>query len=296
MIRTAVTGSVLAALLAAAVPPAGATAAVAPAAVDPAVAAAAAPAAARAAHDDLPRLDERTALMLGARRLKLGILSFDYGLTERISVGTDPPPWAARVFLPVLVPNLHLKISVLQRGPVSLALRGAGYYVVLKDQGSASGSLVAVPLSLFASFRLQERSWLHSELTYNYVRAFGTGALDQSGLGGRVATQAVQVGAMFEWRLTRIFSLTARGRYQVYTGPLAFQGSATLDPYTTINVDGTAEPRVEHPWQAVGGVAFLWRHFHLILGAGYGYYFVPGMEIPYPKLGFVPDASLSFLL
>ena len=47
---------------------------------------------------------------------------------------------------------------------------------------------------------------------------------------------------------------------------------------------------------AIGGVALLWRHFHLIAGAGYGYYFVPGIDIAYPNKGFVPDLSASFVL
>jgi hypothetical protein len=249
-----------------------------------------------AGEEDLPRLDERTALMLGADRLKIGLLSIDYGIVERLSVGTDPPAWAARAFLPVLVPNLHLKFSVLQRGPVSLALKGAGYFVALKDEGSASGTLTAFPLSLFASFRLQPRVWLHTEGTFNWVRAWGAGQLSDSGLGGQVAAQAAQVGTILEVRLTRIFSVTAMGRYQPYTGTLVFEGTGRLDPYTTVDVNGTAEPRIAHPWQAVAGVAVLWRHVHLILGAGYGYYFVPGMDIAYPKRTFVPDASLSVVL
>ena len=46
----------------------------------------------------------------------------------------------------------------------------------------------------------------------------------------------------------------------------------------------------------VGGAAVLWRHFHLIAGGGYGYYFLPGMDIPYYKKSFVPEISLSVLL
>jgi hypothetical protein len=188
-----------------------------------------------AAGDEFPHLDERTALMLGAKRLKLGILSFDYGISERISIGTDPPPWVARAFLPVLIPNLHLKLSILERGPVSLAVQGAGYFIGLNE-----------------------------ELTNNWIRAYGAGDLHAAGIGGQVAARAA------------------------------------LDPYTTVNIGGRAKPRVEHPWQVVGGVAFLWRHFHLIVGVGvgvgYGYYFVPGIDIPYPHRGFVPDGSLSFVL
>src|SRR5262249_21629670 len=126
---------------------------------------------ATAAADDLPRLDERTAFMIGAKRLRIGILAFDYGIIEQVSVGTDPPAWAARAFLPVFIPNLHLKAQILQREPVALALQGAAYYVSLDQQGSASGSLLAFPVSGFGSFRLHQRVWLHGELTYIFVNA-----------------------------------------------------------------------------------------------------------------------------
>jgi hypothetical protein len=254
------------------------------------------PRAASVTPDDLPRLDERTALMLGANRLKVGVLSFDYGLVERVSIGTDPPPWAARVVLPVIVPNLHVKVSVFQRGPVALTLQGAGYYLILRETGSASGALTSIPASLFASFRVQPRVWLHGEATYIFVHAFGAGDLNAAGINGEVATQAAQTALMLEWRVTRIFSITALGRYQPWTGPLAFNGTGSVDPYTAVAVNGTAKARVEHPWMVVGGVAFLWRHVHLIVGAGYGYYFVPGIDLPYPNKGFVPDGSLSVVL
>lgn len=246
--------------------------------------------------DDLPRLDERTALMLGAKRVKIGILSFDYGIVEQVSVGTDPPAWAARAFLPVFIPNLHIKASVLQRGPVAVAVQGAVYYVSLDQQGTASGSLIVVPASAFGSFRLHQRVWLHGELTYIFANASGAGDVNEAGLNGQAATRAAQAGTILELRLTRIFSLTALGRYQFYAGPLAFKGDSTLDPYTVVTIDGQALQRVEHPWEAIAGVALLWRHLHLIVGVGYGYYFVPGIDLPYPSRGFVPDGSLSLIL
>lgn len=252
--------------------------------------------AATAVADELPRLDERTAFMLGAKRLRLGILSFDYGIIEQVSIGTDPPPWAARAVLPLFIPNLHLKVSILDRHPVALAVQAAAYWVSLKQQNSASGSLLAVPVSLFASFRLHQRVWLHGELTYNFVEANGAGDIDEAGLNGQASTRAAQAGTILEIRLTRTFSVTALGRYQFYAGPLAFNGGSMLDPYTNVTIDGQALQRVEHPWEAVGGVVFLWRYVHLILGVGYGYYFVPGIDLPYPTRGIVPDGSLSVVL
>jgi hypothetical protein len=248
------------------------------------------------AADDLPRLDERTALMIGANRLKLGVLAFEYGILERVSVGTDPPAWMARAVLPVLIPNLHLKVSVYERGPVALTVQGGGYYARLNDNASATGALLVAPLSLFASFRVQPRVWLHAEGTYNFVHGFGAGDLNEAGIGGSVAAQAAQTGLMVEWRVKRIFSITALGRFQPYTGPLAFAGSGQLDPYTTVDINGSATARVEHPWMVIGGVAFLWRYVHLTLGAGYGYYFIPGLDLPYPHQGFVPDGSVAVIL
>ena len=242
------------------------------------------------------QLLERTANMIGKDRLKIGILSFDYGIVDRLSIGTDPPAWAARAVVSLLIPNLHLKFSVYQRGPISVAVQGAGYLAALKDQGSASGTLMAFPLSLFGSFRVHQRLSLHGEATFVWVRANGAGNLNESDIDGQVASQTGQLGLVAQVQLTRVVSLTALGRYQVYAGQLAFQGSGMLDPYTTVNVDGTAEPRVSHPWQAVAGVALLWKHFHLTAGVGYGYYFIPGMDIAYPKQTVVPDLSAAVLL
>ena len=245
---------------------------------------------------DGPGLDERTAFLVGEHTLKLGILAFDYGITDSVSIGSDPPFWAARAFISVLVPNLNAKRLIFQRKPLTVSAQVAGYVANLRSSDNASGWLIAAPLSLFASFELTPTIWLHGEGTYEYVRAFGAGDLDRVNVGGAIASQTVQLAGMFQLRLTRVVSLTASGRYQVYTGNLAFNGTSNLDPYTTVTVDGRAMPAVAHPWQAIGGIALLWTHVHLIVGAGYGYYFIPGVQLAYPKQTFVPDASFSVLL
>jgi hypothetical protein len=246
--------------------------------------------------DDLPRLDERTARTVGAGTLKLGILAFDYGIIDRLSIGTDPPAWAARAFVSVLIPNLHLKAVVFQRKPVQFAVNVAAYYGQLSSEGSAKGHLWVVPMSLFGSFRLHDRWFLHGEGTYIFANASGAGDLNNADLNGNVATRAFQLGAMLEYRIREHIALTATGRYQAYVGPLAFEGTAQLDPYTSVTLNGQAVARVQHPWSAIAGVAFLWTRVHLSLGVGYGYYFIPGMDIAYPKQTVIPDASLAILL
>ena len=240
-------------------------------------------------------LEERTAYMVGDHRLKLGVLAFEYGITRQLSVGTDPPSWALRAFTSVLVPNLHLKFQIFERDPVAVAVQGAGYYGDI-SRSNFSGNVLVVPLSVFVSVKVHPRVTLHFEGAYVYARVFGTGDLTQATLSGATASRDGQAGLVVQYRLTRIFSLTATGRYQFYTADLPLSGSSMTDPYTTASLSGQLVAPVEHPWEAFGGVAFLWEHFRLTAGAGYGYYFLPGIDVANTKKTFVPDASIAVVL
>jgi hypothetical protein len=274
--------------------PASALAAELPEAPPTAVAAAPASTRASPSAEAFPRLDERTALTVGAKRLKVGLLFFDYGLTEHLSIGTQPPAWAAKAFTPVFVPNLNVKYQFIDRAPVWVSAVVAGYFANITNDNE-SGALLDVPLSLFGSVRATPHLFLHGEATYLYVRGFGNGDLNKADIGGTLAARAGQAQLMAEVRVIRWLSLTALGRYQFYTSSLVLSGSGNPDPYTTASLDAELAPRVEHPWALIGGVALLFDHFHLSLGAGYGYYFVPGPGLPMQERGFIPDASLSVL-
>jgi hypothetical protein len=248
------------------------------------------------AEEEIPKLDERTAYMVGRNTLKLGILAFEYGILKQLSIGSDPPAWAARAVMKVWIPNVHLKYQILDRGPIALAVLGAVYYARLDSRNDVSGHLIDVPLSLFATAKVHSRVYLHGEGTYIFARVSGTGNLTEAQFNGGAPVRAGQVGLMAQFRLTRIFSLTATGRYQVYVADIPFEGSGQLDPYTTATMSGQLTPGVRHPWEVIGGVAVLWKHFHLIAGAGYGYYFIPGLNVPNTTKTFVPDLSLSVVL
>jgi len=244
----------------------------------------------------IPQLDERTAHMVGRHTLKLGILAFEYGIIQHLSVGSDPPAWLLRTVADVWVPNLHGKFQFLDRDPVWLAVQAAAYFAHLKSDGVESGNLFVVPLSLYASVRVHPQVQLHGELTYVYARLFGSGNLTDAQLNGAAVSRALQTGLMLQVRLTRIFSLTATGRVQAYVSDVPFSGGGTLDPFTSADLNGQYTIKVQHPWEAIGGIAVLWKHFHLIVGAGYGNYFVPGMDISNPKKTFIPDVSLAVVL
>jgi len=242
--------------------------------------------------EEAQRLDEGTALTLGGETLKLGILAFEYGITDAINVGTDPPMWLIRTAEPVLIPNLHIKVIAYRWNQLWLAGQLAVYYANI-DRGDASGILWTVPLTAYASYEIDPRWWVHGELTYDIIWGSGTGDLTQTEIGGAAATRSLQIAATGEYRVRPDIAITLRGRIQLYTGRLALSGSTNPDAFTAIDADARVTARNSHPWQIVPAVAFLWQRIRLTAGVGYGNYFVPGMQIPLTKQSFVPEGSFS---
>jgi hypothetical protein len=242
--------------------------------------------------EEAQRLDEGTALTLGGQIFKLGILAFDYGITDRVNVGTDPPMYLIRTAEPVLVPNLHVKVIAYRWNQLWLTGEAAVYYAHL-SKGDAAGSLWTIPLTAFASYQIDAKWWVHGDVNYNIIWGTGTGDLSETTLGGAAATRSVQLGATGEYRIRPTIAITLRGRLQVYTARLALSGSSNPDDFTAINVDARIDPRNSHPWEVVPGVAFLWERIRLSAGVGYGNYFVPGMNIPLTERSVVPEGSFS---
>jgi hypothetical protein len=241
--------------------------------------------------DDAVPIDEHTALMVGRHNLKLGVLAFEYGITRNFSVGVDAPYWVAGAFTSMFVPNLHFKVAILERPDIVVSGLVGGYYIRY-DDGGTRGKVVSVPISAFGSVPVAPRLWLHGELNYNWVRSVGDGQVNNHEVEGAVATRTGQIGLMAEYHFTRVVAGIARGRYQVYSGPLVVEGTSNVDPYTTAQVAVEMQPAHRHPYMAVAGVALTWKYVGLLLAAGYGHVFLPGANIAWSGPGFVPDASL----
>jgi len=243
-------------------------------------------------REEAERWDVGTALTLGGQVLKVGILAIDYGITDRINVGTDPPMYLVRPAEPVLVPNIHLKVIAYRWDRLWLTGQASVYYADV-SKADASGTLWTVPLTAYASYQIDSRWWIHNEVTYNIVWATGDGDLTKTTLGGAAATRAVQLAVTGQYNIRPTIALTLRGRIQVYTARLAVSGSANPDDFTSIAVDGRVNPRDPPAWQVVPAVAFLWQRVRLSAGVGYGNYFIPGMLIPLTKRSYVPEGSFS---
>lgn len=249
------------------------------------------PAPARAETDELLLY---TTYTIDRGRLALGLLSIDYGVLDGVSVGTDPPAWAARAFVPLWIPNLHVKWAFVREPGFRLAAQLGGYLGGL-ERPSDEARFFALPVSLFASAPFLERFEGHLETTFAYTQASGTGTPRDLTFEGAVASNLLQLGALVTYRATDVVQLTLRGRFQLYASPVVLRGDARVDEFTTAHVEAELNPGGLIRWFAVPGVAFLWSRVHLWLGLGYGHFFIPGLVYPLPETNLVPDGALYII-
>jgi hypothetical protein len=245
----------------------------------------------REPRPDAVPINLNTARMNRKNQFEVGILALEYSITDALSVGTDPPSWAVRSFASVLVPNLHVKGMLLSSSHVLVSARVAGYAMLL-NHDNVNGTAYIVPLTLYASIKLAKPLWLHLQGSYNWAHASGTGDVAKTDVFGTVVQRTAQVGAMLEFRLSRVVALLARGYWQPWQTPIVFQGSGMLDPYTHVTASLEANPLKDHPIEGIAGVGLTWKYVGVIAGAGYGHYFVPGMNLALPYNGFVPEGSV----
>ena len=244
----------------------------------------------------VPRLYERTALTLDAGQLAIGFLGLRYAITDRLTIGMEPPYWMVRAVAHVLIPNLNLKVVVVRTHDLWVSGNIGAYYGFTGKNDAASGTVLLVPLTGIASIRILPKFWIHPELTYTFANAWGTGDIGRFTLGGTAATRTLQLGMLLQYEVMEWLSVTLWGRYEPYTGAIAVNGSGAVDEFTSMTVDGRVDAPTQHPFAVVPGVAFLWEHWRLTLGLGYGNYFLPGMDLSLRGAGFVPDASVYFIL
>jgi hypothetical protein len=248
----------------------------------------------RAPRPDAVPIDEHTARLVGANRFKLGVFALDYGITDYLSVGTDPPEYLVRTVKTVLVPNLHVKGMLLRSSHVEVSGQAAAYWANISHNG-VSGNLYIVPLTLFVSVKLAPPLWLHLEGAYNWSTGSGTGDVARTDVFGTVVMRTAQVGAMVQLKVSRVVGLLARARYQFWETPIILQGNGMPDPYTTATAQIEAQPLRQHPIMAVAAVALTWKYVGVIAGGGWGHYTVPGANLAIPFDGFVPEGNLWVL-
>lgn len=253
------------------------------------------PCAANAYHEGDERIVDWTAHTLRRNEFRLGLLQLEYAPLEWLTVGTDTLPWAAKLFLPIVVPNAHVKLAAPSFGPVTLGAQVGLYYAAISahDQ-NANGDVFVVPISGYGSVDVAEAWSVHLEGTYTHVWAGGGVDADDSDAHGGAVTNALQLGTMVEWRISRVVALLARGRIQPYMSSVSVTGNGAPDSYDQRKCGRTHRSQ---PTVAVGralGRRIFVEKLQFRVEAGVGALFLPSLGVTLPYRGPVGDANVFF--
>jgi hypothetical protein len=251
---------------------------------------------ARAYHEDEERIVDQTAHTLRAGEARIGLWELEYAPVAFATVGTDTAPWAASIVFQSVVANGHVKVRVLHTSLLTVSIGAALYHADVPANGpflSGSGSLLLVPLSLYASSDLSRRASLHLGATYAYADA-GNLEVDVGVYRAHaaLAASALQLHAMGEYRLTRVVALTLQIHGQPYSTPATVHTTTTDEFGETIAFSGTVGPVHRTAIAAVASVALSGRHVNARFGGGYGAIFLPSMGVTIPITTFLPEIDV----
>jgi hypothetical protein len=175
------------------------------------------------------------------------------GVLDEVTVGTAWPIWFTFPWLGSPIPNASFKARSFFGGPLTFAL------------GAVS-----------ASYRVNDPLGLNLELDYDATRAVGR---DQSiELQGTAVSKALYLRGMAEWRFARWGALQLKSRLLLYRQKPKFEVEVEPEPGTH-----------GHAVLSIGKVAPVGAHVNFALGAGYGYSWLPIIEVVLPDPGLLLD-------
>ncbi|MFT3925359.1 MAG: hypothetical protein QM778_22665 [Myxococcales bacterium] len=242
---------------------------------------------ASAYHSDRKRVVQSTAYLLNKGEKIVGPFRVDYGILDKLQVGTYVVPWA------FVIPNIQFKMLVFQNEHWVVSLRPGLFYADLAIPHNLYGigpdstdlKLWLVPIEGYVSLNLPRRLTL--TLGGVYTAVAGHGHYDPDDFDGTAAASNAQVGLGLEWRVNRITALYLAGRYIAYQNANGV-GSVTVDVDDATTADVTAKGTANGADASNGysvqvSALFSWRYFNLRLGVGYGNYNAPGLNLVVPK-------------
>lgn len=253
--------------------------------------------AASAQQLDNPRTDY-TAYTRPKGRLAVGLFKVEHGIIDEIMVGTYPLPWLAFPWLKVPVPSGYLKLRTSWFDPLTFAVRGNLTYInatalaELADD-SAEGSVLSVTSDFTTSWQINEKFTLSAGFDYAHVGAVGSGADEATKIEGASTADTYSVRLFGEWRFTRVFAMTLLARYLIYQSPIDTSSTTNTDA-VTVDTDLSAESTEQRHLSIVPGVSFVWKHWELAGGVGYGVFYLPILGLATAKRWPILDLSFAY--
>ena len=236
------------------------------------------------------RITDQTAYTLRDGELKVGLWAVEYGLFERVDVGTFVLPWFFQTF------SLSGKYEWFRGEDWSIANTLTLVRFDLQDLNKDSDPVVfaVVPFEMAASYRFDEDLSLSVEGVFTNISV--QGSFDGDDIRGAAAVSNAQLAATLLWRWTETWSVLVHGRSLVYQDiEAAANVSYDIDPYTYVEVSGGASSDVvdiEGASSIVISLHWALEVFNLRFGLGYGNWSVPMVNFVMPNKTPILDLDL----
>lgn len=228
-----------------------------------------------------------TAFLLNQGEWQVGLFRVDYGAMEQLQIGTYTMPWL------VVFPNIQFKMLAFQNERWAVSLRPGLFYedfeLPRKIYGigpeSTDIKLWIIPLEGYVSAVIKERFTLTLAAVYTAIA--GKGSYNPDDYRGTAAAANAQIGLGFQWRVNHVTALTFQARYVAFQSATGV-GNVTMDVDDATSADvrarGSANAAdASNGYSFAASALFSWQTFNLRVGAGYGNYNIPGMNLVIPK-------------
>lgn len=230
-----------------------------------------------------------TAFTVDRGQWRMGLVNFDYGLTDEVQLRTSPAAW-------LLGPNVAAKLRVAEFGPVQLSL-GSGIYSVnlarAAEEDSVDATFQLIPVEWKGSWTIRGRWGLHFGTQHRVVKLSGGLTGDDIGdiMGSLTGDDAVgeqldQLGAglygdaqiwQHQTRFALDFQINRRGSVMLLSNNtfllngLVTAGASTTDAASGTTTEIGASARVSStldnlPSAVSANYQWSWPRFHLRVG------------------------------
>ncbi|MBH24256.1 MAG: hypothetical protein CMH57_07365 [Myxococcales bacterium] len=245
---------------------------------------------AAAEHTADEQITDSTAYTLRDGEARVGLWKVEYGLLDRLDLGTYTWPWLAKIA------SLSGKYEWYRSESWSVANKLSVLRLDLQDWSEESEPAVfqVVPVEMGVSYRFNESWTLSVEGIYTNVSA--EGSYNEDDLNGAAAVTNFQWTSTVEWRWTETLAVLLHLRSLAFQGTSGSGSSVTMpDAYTTVEVYGEAQSDVLDVEGASSATLILhwaWSTFNLRVGLGYGNWSLPGVNFVLPEKTYIPEFDL----
>ena len=246
---------------------------------------------AAASAADSPSQELRAGWTAGAGSGRVGVNELVVGAADWLDLSTDLLPYVVRA------PNGEIRLGLLSTDRSAIRADFGIYHVPLDRVGQLigrddwSGTVLSAPMSMNAAYDVGP-GVLSAALDYTHVS--GEGRAGSTAESAVAAVSNLQVAGRMEFRIASHAHWWAHG-WVVAAADDVLQVRTEVELEDGARAEIVATQRSEGAtgaWAATSGFRFSGGATNVVLGAGYGNFAVPGLNLILEHAGLIPEIEL----